>query len=405
VSEIASYVTERAIALRTIDPDAPFDDLEPLVEHLRGARVVAVGESAHYVREYALLRHRLLRFLVQRCGFTTFALESGFSEGRAVDAWVRGGPGDVWTVAREGITYLMGRGAELRDQLRWMRGAGVPFVGLDVPGSTASPLTALANIRRHLEPNDPDAAAMVDRLLGRAEAYADEHTLTAIGNYTALDRAARDAMTAGLAELAVRMDALPAGDPDDHDTARHELRLVCLLDQSLRGHAARLLDGESMHAAVSARDLGMAETVFRTLDRGGPDTKIVIGAANGHIQRTPFALPGGALPVTGSHLAAWLGDAYVAIAGTATAGTTTTRRADPEAAGGVAVVDVALDEPVDGSIEALLTGPAVVDLRDARGRMPGPDRIRVMDTYQPTPVLDAFDLVAVLPRISPADRV
>jgi erythromycin esterase len=32
--------------------------------------VVGIGESAHYVREFYLLRHRLLRFLVQRCGFT-----------------------------------------------------------------------------------------------------------------------------------------------------------------------------------------------------------------------------------------------------------------------------------------------------------------------------------------------
>jgi erythromycin esterase len=405
VSEIASYLGQHAVALDTLDPGAPFDDLEPLAERLRAARVVAVGESAHFVGEYALLRHRLLQFMVERCGFTVFALESGFSEGRAVDAWVHGGPGELEAVSRDGITYGMGRGAELRDQLRWMRTAGVPFVGLDVPGSTASPLLALANVRQHLDPHDPVAVAMVDRLIERTRTYADQHQLTAIGNYAALGRPDRDALTAGLAELTVRMDALPTGDPDDHDTARHELRLVCLLDQSLRGHATRLLDGDTAHAAVSPRDLGMAETVFRTLDRGGPDTKIVIGAANGHIQRTPFALPGGALPVAGSHLATWLGEAYVAIAGTAVAGTTTTRRADAAAAGGVAVVDVELDEPVDGSVEALLPGPAVVDLRGARGRMPGPDRIRVMDTYQPTPVLDAFDLVAVLPRISPADRV
>jgi erythromycin esterase len=32
--------------------------------------VVGIGESAHYVREFYLLRHRLLRFLVQWCGFT-----------------------------------------------------------------------------------------------------------------------------------------------------------------------------------------------------------------------------------------------------------------------------------------------------------------------------------------------
>jgi erythromycin esterase len=321
-----------------------------------------------------------------------------------VDAWVRGGPGDLDALSRDGITYRMGRGAELRDQLRWMRSAGVPYVGLDVPGSTASPLPGLLNVRRHLESADPTAVTLVDRLIEQAGAFADEHQLIALGRYAGLDRTERDAMTARLAELAVHLDALPRGTRHDHDTARHELRLVRLLDQSLRGHATRMLDGETAPGAAAARDLAMAETVLRTRDRGGPDTKILLGVANNHLQRTPITLPTGPVPVAGVHLADRLGDAYVAIAATATAGTTTTRRRDPAVAGGVAVVDAELAEPEDGSIEALLPGPAIVDLRGARGRMPGPDRIRVLDAYQPTPVLDAFDMVAVLPRISPADR-
>lgn len=37
--------------------------------------------------------------------------------------------------------------------------------------------------------------------------------------------------------------------------------------------------------------------------------------------------------------------------------------------------------------------------------MAGPDSIRVMDTYQPTPVLDAYDLVVNIPRVSPSAQV
>jgi erythromycin esterase len=92
---LTRYVTGHAIPLDSLDPDAPLDDLEPLAARFRAARVVAIGESAHFVREYSLLRHRLLRFLVERCGFTVFAMESGFSEGLEVDAWVHGGPGDL----------------------------------------------------------------------------------------------------------------------------------------------------------------------------------------------------------------------------------------------------------------------------------------------------------------------
>ena len=111
--------------LRTCAPGAPVDDLEPLAERLSGVRIVAIGESAHFVREYALLRHRLLRFLVERCGFTAFAMESGFSEGLAVNAWTCGGPGDLDVLCRDGLSYRIGRCPEVRAQLRWMRAASV----------------------------------------------------------------------------------------------------------------------------------------------------------------------------------------------------------------------------------------------------------------------------------------
>lgn len=70
----------------------------------------------------------------------------------------------------------------------------------------------------------------------------------------------------------------------------------------------------------------MAESVFWMLNRFRPDAKVVIGAANNHIQRTPFTMPAFELSVAGTHLANRLGDAYLAVAVTSTGGTTTTRR-------------------------------------------------------------------------------
>jgi erythromycin esterase len=90
------------------------------------------------------------------------------------------------------------------------------------------------------------------------------------------------------------------------------------------------------------------------------------------------------------------------VAVTAAAGVTTTRRADPDAPGGVRVVAAELPPPAAGSVEAALGGGAVADLAARRGR-PAPDRIRVLDAFQPVPVAEAYDLVAVLPRISPSD--
>jgi erythromycin esterase len=87
---LADWFRAHASKLATLDPHAPLDELEPLREIVGDARVVAVGESAHFVEEFSLTRARVLRFLAERCGFTVFAFEFGFSEAFALDQWLQG---------------------------------------------------------------------------------------------------------------------------------------------------------------------------------------------------------------------------------------------------------------------------------------------------------------------------
>jgi erythromycin esterase len=417
--DFSRYVTEQAIPLTTVDPSAPLDDLEPLAERLATARVIAVGENAHLVSEFYLLRHRLQRFLAERLGFTVYAMETGFSEGLAVDAWVRGAgtAEDLRTLADENITYTMGRCAEMRDHLQWMRAATPPvrFFGLDVPGSTSSSLPAIEGIRRYLREVDPDAEPVLDRLAALIGKYAGEHSLPAYAAYLGLEAAERDRITATFAELATRFDALEpeyraAAGGEPYAVARHELRLAVLLDQAMRGYAAQVASeggAPTVHPRVAARDRGMAETVFWLLDRLGPDAKIIVAAHNSHIQRTPVRSPAFPLSAAGHHLATRLGSDYVAVGVTCAGGRTMTHRADAEAPGGVAIVGTDLAAPEAGSVEAALPGTlCAVDLRPARaaGISDAPDRLRILDTYQQAPILDAYDLMITIPEVSPADR-
>lgn len=365
----------------------PLDDLAPLAEVCRSARVVAIGESAHWIAEYHEVRNRLVKFLVERCGVTVVAAESGYSEGLGADAWVQGGPGEVAEVAARGLTYRMGRPAEMPGFLTWLRECRYPvrFLGLDVPGSAASAMPALESVRRDLTARDDKTAlGVLEELVGLVQNYAGEHQLPAYAAYALHSQAQRDRVAALFADLAVRLDVAAAD-----ASVRHELRLAALLDQMLRGN-------------VAARDLGMAETALTMVT---PGEKVVVAAHNSHIQRTVMRGPGFVVPTLGHHLARRHGEEFVSIALTATSGITTTRHRDPEAPGGVAVTGETLPPAREDSIEAAfgeLTEPLVLDLRAARGVVPGPSSLRVMDGWQEAPMLQAYDLAVVLPDINPS---
>jgi erythromycin esterase len=402
--------------LASLDPDAALDDLEPLRDLIGAARVVGIGESAHYVREYGLLRHRLVRFLVERMGFTLVAVESGFSEGLVVDRWIHGGDGTLAEIADRGLTYRFGRSAEMRGFLEWMRqvnstGGAVTYAGLDLPGGLASLLPALDNLDRYLAGVDADGGELVARARGHAEKFAGPHTLPAFVAYRAMDAANRNDLTLLLTELAARFDTLrpfyvrracTAG----YETARHELRMAGMLDQMLRAqHEAA--EGSAAHAGLNVRDAAMAETALRLLGHGSG--RMVVLAGNTHLQRVPMRISSELeLPVTGTYLADELRDGYLAIAVTCGGGRTPSRRPAPSAPSGIELVDVDLAEPVADSVEAMLhtrdRGLHLTNLRPLRsagGATSTPQRIRCLDSYTEVPVAHGFDLVAGVPSISP----
>ena len=129
-----------------LDFTTPFS-LDRLAELIGDAKIVAIGENNHHIREFGALRDQVLRFLVERHGFSVLGFESGFAEGKLVDDWLRGGPGEVADIGRDGFTFSLGESDETHEMLTWLRTRDVRYAGLDVPSSAGSPLPALRAVR------------------------------------------------------------------------------------------------------------------------------------------------------------------------------------------------------------------------------------------------------------------
>lgn len=414
---IAQWLRDNAHTLHTDPHDV--SDLEPLRDIVGDARVVAIGESTHRVHELYQIRHRLTRFLVTELGFTAFVMESGFPEGLRVNDWVRGGPGDLDELLHHGITYHMGKCAEMRDHLTWMRAREVRFYGMDIPDSSASARPAVEACLAFLADADPDyAAAVRASLLGLFDYLPTDRgglawAAPALHAYLALDARVRNELTARIGDLAERMQAQRVVYTARTNPARFAPAFRCAVtarhtDAFLQAMAAAK---NRTYAGANLRDAAMAETVEWILER---EDRVVVAAANGHVQRWPFTIPmlTNGMTTLGEHLAATLGERMVVIGSAVGGGTFFLHRPIPGGPPGhteVFTEDLTTLDP--HSLDALLATAGIphylLDLRAVPATGPVADRFAAatstMTGMQPTPVnpVAAFDAVVYVDKVTP----
>lgn len=427
---LSAWLRTHAHRLRTLNPDEEDDaDLEPLLDIVGDARVVAIGESMHRVHEFFALRHRLFRFLHRRAGFTALVAESGLPEGRHVDGWIRTGSDGLRNALRDGVSYRFGACQEMLDQLTWMRertatGRSAPgWYGMDLPDSSASALPGIVAALEVLDEADPLYAAHVRAAVLPRFAYLPDdraglaQAAPSIQAYLTLPDPDRAAITVGIADLAARIRARRreeiAGLGGDTDA---EARV----DFAIRAaEAARAADAflQAMTAgptrtwpAANIRDEWMADTVEWILQR---EPRILVAAANGHVQRTPFSAPPFVLEemtTMGGHLADRRGDDLVVIGTAFGGGEQWLHRPDPADPPGHSRPFIAPLAPLEeSSLDAVLArsgiGDAVVDLRtlppDAAAAVDATTGWHNGDVIQPGHARDAFDAVAFVRTVSP----
>lgn len=387
------------------------EDIGARIGELIGdARIVAIGENNHHIAEFGELRLELIKTLVAEHGFTVVAFESGFAEGRSVDEWIRGGPGEVADICRDGFTFYFGDAAEVQDTMSWLReynaaGGRVRYAGLDVASSGGSPEPSLRAVREYLAVADPAAVSIVDDALAATEPYSGVSNAVSPGMYAELDQAARDRATAALARVLAHLDTMAAAligstDAESYAIARHHAIGAVRID-TFQIEFAAMTSGTAAPLCGSSRDTHMAETVRLLRRLHGEDARILLLTHNGHLQRIPLPLlPTASIVTAGAHLAAEYGTDYVTVAVTAGSGTTTGLAVDPVGRLGFTVHEEPLGPPAEGTVEQRFAGQPgqLLDLRAERaaGRT-GPRGIRHVTMTSDVPVAQAFDVLVYLP--------
>lgn len=410
--DFVAWAREAAKKLRTTDPAEQLDDLEPIREIVGDARVVGVGESFHGGREFLRMRHRVARFLIERMGFDTVALESGLPEGRLPYEYVLGGeaaPG-LW---EDGFTWTMADFPETRTLVEWMRAYNmrsaqkVRFYGMDVAGAKGSWLGAADQVFKYLDKVDPgwstDMRARLTPLLMKFSRPGRTGLDFVASNeaFAKLPLNDRTAVAAYVNELFdrfenLRLSYLRVSTAEDYDWAHQIAYSLRAASNLVACYEAK----DRPHATWNARDAEMAANVEWMRRRGSAKGGVVVLAHNGHVQRAVTTAADPSTANLGSYLRDRFADGYRALGFTFGSGTM------PTETGTVKQLPPSDPQSLDGTLGRIGLPLSLIDLRGLPPAAPGahwlgtPRKQRIQDFYAPYPELESWNGLFYIDRVN-----
>jgi erythromycin esterase len=390
------------------------------------ASLVAISEGVHAGAEPLEFRNRVFQYLVEQLGFTAIAIESGFTEGRVVHDYVRGGRAELAAALRQGISWTFDRLPQNDALVRWIRAYNddpkhvrkLNFYGFDVPGSPGNPAanrglrTALDEVLSYLDRVDTTAAptfrARLDRFL--PDIHLDPSKADGPG-YPKLTQADRDQVTAAVADLVALFERREArysaaSSPADYQWTYRSLLGARSADEWLRQVPIgwKQSDGMTFFAeATDIRDRAQADNLGWIVEQEGPNGKLVAFASRYHISTSPVKTPlsrgGPGNTVAGTYLRRRFGSRLVTIGNLIGKGSF-------GCSGFSGPIDPAPPASIDGTVGALGRPLLLLDLRAAPPNVRSwLDQERDMGGGQGamrTVIGRAFDILFYLDQVTPA---
>lgn len=304
-----TWLTRAAHPLSTLDPSAPYDDLAGAESIFSGARVIALGEAIHGAGEFHRAGHRLARFLIERHGFSVFALETSEVAAAALNEYVLHGAGDP-AAALTAQGFWIWDTADLADLVEWLREHNrrlpperrVRFAGYDFqyhPGSREQ-------ITRFLSAVAPERAAPADSILEPLTTARDSARPDFV-RYYALPSEQKTPIVAGVTDLLAFLEnhRSELAAMTSEQAADSVIRRVRLLAQFADAHSRPGFAQDDPESGVATRDRYLAENVLHMLAGLPPDARVLLYAHNEHARRDPYRM--------GYYLGETLGSGYYAL--------------------------------------------------------------------------------------------
>ena len=261
-------------------------DLDPLMDRIGDARYVLLGEASHGTSEYYVWRSWLTQRLIREKGFSFIAVESDWPDSYQVNRYIKNYP-DSGGSAREVLAGYerwptwMWANWEIVALSEWLRKHNaeqpaqkqVGFYGLDVYSLWES----MEAVIRYLERVDGSAVEAARRAYRCFEPYGDDVNDYARATTSFIPTTCEDEAIAMLAAL--RRD-LPASHQDGSEAYFVAEQNALVVKNAETYYRTMVRGGPD---SWNVRDHHMVETLERLMRFHGPEAKAIVWEHNTHI--------------------------------------------------------------------------------------------------------------------------
>ncbi|MFJ2590925.1 erythromycin esterase family protein [Streptomyces sp. NPDC087538] len=301
---------QAAHQLRSTEPGGNTADLRALSAMVGDAKVVGLGEATHGSHEFFTMKERVFRHLVEKKGFTTFALELSWSGGLEVDEYLQTGKGDARKLAKKVFANSPWEREEFLALIEWMRDYNsqhpdrpVHFMGDDI-GAPAMDDEFFGRATGYVEENHPDVLPKLNEL------YTGLRPIDDVFAYLGKPLTERQQLAARAQQALELISGLKGSDGEAFDWAEQNARSIAQTAKFLTMNPA---DTNSLADFQRFRDEVMAQNVTWWQKKTGG--KILLSAHNDHVgylASNPQVYP----KTQGSFLRDTMGRSYLPIGST-----------------------------------------------------------------------------------------
>lgn len=301
-NEQRTWIKGQAIPLITTDPTEPLDDLLPLQQLIGDASLVGLGEATHGSHEFFAMKHRLLTFLVEKMGFTMFAIEGSWSAGEKINRYILTGEGKIEELFQL-FYFWTWRTQEVLELINWMRAYNadpqhiqkVMFAGFDCQHIQSNTYDAVI---QYLRTVDPQSAARAESLYQDFRPAPGEDMRQHASSYYQIPQTSRQAYAEQARQVFDLLQQhqtvyIARSSSQAYEQVLQEARVimqnVLYLSASLNLAGRGGLQGmdskrDAFRDMSNKRDAFMVENTAWLHEHANGGTKMVLWAHNGHLQ-------------------------------------------------------------------------------------------------------------------------